>query len=86
MLVSSADVPSTLQYVSEVVIGAPYSVTEGLINHFKVSSLRGSGQWCMLRFDKPMLVCCHTGWRSGPREHTHPPWHCTYQFSHYCNT
>ena len=25
------------QYVSEVVIGAPYAVTESLMNHFKVN-------------------------------------------------
>ena len=24
------------QYVGEVVIGAPYSITRGLINHFKI--------------------------------------------------
>ena len=30
----------TFQYVSEVVIGAPYSVTQDLLDHFKVCACK----------------------------------------------
>ena len=33
-----------VQYVDEVVIGAPYEVTQELIDHFKVRQVVG---WCM---------------------------------------